>query len=39
LISIVKYSSWTFMDDQKNENSFGKIVNVFGYKANEFGDF
>jgi len=26
------------MGDQKNENSFGKIVNVFGYKANEFGD-
>jgi len=27
------------MYDQKNENGFGKIVNVFGYKSIEFGDF
>ena len=39
LISVVSHSNSTFMGDQKNENSFGKIVNGFGYKAIEFGDF
>ena len=39
LISIVSHYNGTFMGAQKNENSFGKIVNGFGYKAIEFGDF